>query len=44
MVYRDVLVIERIELIRERNDEEDSDYDEDEFYDDYEEDDEEERL
>ena len=42
MVYRDVLVIERIELIRERNDEEDSDYDEDEFYDDYEEDDEEE--
>lgn len=42
MVYRDVLVIERIELIRERNDDEDSDYDEDEFYDDYEEDDEEE--
>lgn len=34
MVYRDVLVIERIELMRERNDEEDSDYDEDEFYDD----------
>lgn len=34
MIYRDVLVIERIELMRERNDEEDSDYDEDEFYDD----------
>lgn len=40
MVYRDVLVIERIELIRERNDEEDSEYDEDEFYDDEEDDDE----
>ena len=40
MVYRDVLVIERIELIRERNDEEDSDYDEDEFYEEDEEEDE----
>ena len=40
MVYRDVFVIERIELIRERNDEEDSDYDEDEFYEEDEEEDE----